>query len=287
MSRLSEMGFFDRCCLVLKHPIRREILESLWKRDCSFIELNDVCEEDHGRLGYHLRRMKGLVEHDPERKVYRLTDEGRLFYEGYIQILGLLRRLELDLKVTKKHNPIRYAEGLSLSDHAVLFYDDETAKRIVTIPFLKAGLLRDLAVFYLASEQTMDREAEEMRKNGIDVEELEKAGVFTFMSGEEWYLHRGKASANTIIGNWLKLTEAKLKKGFRGLQVAGEMNAFFDNAKTRELLLYERKLGQKVPHMVCALCMYEASRLQPEEYTSVIEAHGHRIHKGYASSLLS
>jgi len=277
--------FFEKSLSVLRHTIRRKVLEFLWEKEHPFVELSTICVADHGKLGYHLRRMKNIVEHDPDRKVYRLTDEGRLIHGWFIQARSDFTKRSLDLKVTKQFNPIRYVETLRLGDHATLFYEDENVKRAVSLPFLRTGLLRDLAVIYLASERRMDREAKELRESDVYIEELEEKGAFTIMSGEEWYLRRGRASADVIIGNWLDLAKEKMKEGYRGIQAATEMDAFFDNAKISELLVYERKLGQKIPPTVCALCLYETPRLQPEELISLIEAHGHGIFEEIALQL--
>jgi len=260
-------------------------LESLCEKDHSFIELRDICVSNHGKLGYHLRKMRDIVERDPIRKVYRLTDEGRLLYQWFIDALSDFMKRRLDLTVTADFNPIRYAEKLSLSDHASFFYEDEALKRAVSLPFLRTGLQGHLAVIYLASEQIMDREAKEIRRSITDIEELEKKGSFTIMSGEEWYLRRGRATADVIINNWLKLAEEKIRQGYKGLQIAGEMAPFIDDAKTSELLTYERKLGKKLSLMACALCMHDAAKLQPELLVSVIKAHGHGIFEGIAFEL--
>jgi len=241
------MGQFEKSLSILRHPIRRTILESLSEKDRSFVELTDICIVNHGKLGYHLRKMRNTVEHDPDRDVYRLTHEGRLTCEWFIQAFSDLMKRNLDLTVTPDFNPIRYVEKLSLSDHSILLYEDEVMKRSVSLPFLRAGLQRGLSAIYLASERKMERIAKEMRRSIADAGELEERGAFTIMSAEEWYLRRGKASADVIIGNWFKLAEEKMKEGYRGLQVAAEMDPFIEEVKTHELLVYEGKLGQKLP----------------------------------------
>lgn len=131
----------------------------------------------------------------------------------------------------------------------------------------------------------MDREAKELRESDMHIEELEERGAFTIMSAEEWYLRRGRASADVIIDNWSELAKEKMKEGYRGLQVAVEMDAFFNSRKTGELLVYERKLGRRIPQMFCALCQYKASRLEPDQLVSLVEAHGHGIFEGIALQL--
>jgi len=276
---------FEKSLSILRHTVRRKVLEFLWEKERPFVELSAICATDHGKLGYHLRRMKNIVEHDPDRKVYRLTNEGRLIHEWFMEARSDFKKRALDLEVTKKFNPIRYVERLRLGDHATLFYEDEAVKRTVSVPFLRTGLLRDLAVVYLASEHRMDRVAKELRESDMHIEELEERGAFMIMSAEEWYLRRGKASADVIVANWLELARDKMKEGYRGLQVAAEMDAFFDSAKTDELLVYERKLGRGVPQVFCAMCQYKASRLEPDQLVSLVEAHGHGIFEGIALQL--
>lgn len=186
------------------------------------------------------------------------------------------------MRVTPERNPSRYVERLKLGDHAILIYDDEASKRAVVYPFLKVALLRGLALLYLVSERGMDREATEMRRNGLDVEGLKEKGDLTFMSAEEWYLRQGKASGDTIVANLLNLAKRKISEGYGGLQVAGETNTFFEGNKNGELLIYERKLGRTLSTALCGLCLYEAPRVQPQ----FIQAHGHRISEEAGSNLM-
>lgn len=88
MSENFDIGLFEDAVVVLKHPLRRRILEYLWEKEYSFNELSKLCEEDHGKIGYHLRKMKRLVRHHPDRKVYQLTREGRLAHDLLLQGLS-------------------------------------------------------------------------------------------------------------------------------------------------------------------------------------------------------
>jgi len=270
---------------VLWHPIRRRLLESLWEKDRSFDELNRICS-NHGRLGYHLRSMSGMMIRDPRRKVYRLTDEGRVAWEWLVQASSDYARRRLDIEVTPAQNPFTYADQLNLSDHAFVMYGDADFRRAVAFPFLRAGLTRAMATIYLASEQGMDKERKEMKRRYADIEELEERGAFTIMSAEEWYMRRGKASPHTIVDNWSKLVQEKMREGYKGLQAAAEMDVFFENSKTSELLIYEKKLGRKLPQGLCGMCMYDAPRLEPGQVMSLIETHGHGIFERIALGFL-
>jgi hypothetical protein len=179
-----------------------------------------------------------------------------------------------------------YADQLNLSDHAFVMYGDADFRRAVAFPFLRAGLTRGMATIYLASEQGMDKERKEMKRRYADIEELEERGAFTIMSAEEWYMRRGKASPHTIVDNWSKLVQEKMREGYKGLQAAAEMDVFSENSKTSELVAYERKIGRKFPQSICGMCMYDAPRLEPGQVMSLIETHGHGIFERIALGFL-
>jgi len=177
--------------------------------------------------------------------------------------------------------PRRYARRLRPGDHAVLFYDTDEVKREVSFPFLEVGLLRAEAAVYVPSEHKLDSESWEIQRYGINVDRL-RQGAFTIISSDEWYLRKGKAQAETIIANWLTLLKEKQKAGFTGLRTAGEMEVFFDHAKSRELLRYEAALGRQLDPNLCALCLYDTSRLDEEPFIQLNKSHGHSIFKGIA-----
>lgn len=178
--------------------------------------------------------------------------------------------------------PITYVEKLGCGDHAMLLYRNEIVSRSISIFFLSSGLQRGAAGVYLASERRIDQVTCELRRRGIDTEEREKKGAFAVMSAEEWYLRRGKASADMIIGNWLKLAKDKIKEGYKVLQAVGETDCFFDNGEVKELMVYEKKLGKRFSLPMCALCVYDAARVEPKHFWSLMEAHGHGIFQGIA-----
>jgi len=267
----------DEMFLILRHPLRRRILALLWEHDLTFRGISQKCSPNHGGLGYHLRAMRKMVRHDPRGAVYTLTGEGRRAQESLIQLRRTYEKRRLDLKVTPEFNPVRYVEKLSDGDHALLLHTDEAVAFAWSHAFLKAGILRGMAAVYLVSERRMTRAARELSMNDIKTEELEKDGAFVMMCSEEWYLRRGKASADTIIANWSRLIDEKVKAGYRGIQAAGEADVFVENAKTAELLAYENKLGRVLRKDLCGLCMCGGRGLEPDLVMSLIAAHGHGV----------
>jgi len=268
----------DELHRALAHRIRRSIIECLQKNDLSFQELlKYVGITNHGKLGFHIKALRGLVEREPKMKKYRLTDRGQLAGELIWDTRFIIERGGRDLA----HEPTRYVRRLRSGDHAVLCYDAEDVKREICFSFLEAGLPKNEAIVYLVSEHKLDSEGREIQRYGISADYFHTE-AFTIMPAEEWYMKKGKAQAKTIIANTLTLLKEKQKAGFAGLRVAGEMEVFFNYAKTEELLRYEAALGRQLPPNLCALCLYETHRLDENQLVQLGKCHGHEIFKDIA-----
>ena len=263
----------------LSHPIRRQIIECLQKQKAlSFYELLQCAPtSNHGKLGFHLRALEELIEHDPSTSKYRLTDRGKLAAEVICTVRLTMAKDELTLA----HEPTRYVRRLELGDHAVLFYDTEEIKRKIFFPFLEAGILKGEAVVYLTSEHKLDSEKQEIQRYGINLGNINKE-TLTIMSAEEWYMKKGKAQATTIISNWLTLLKEKQKAGYTGLRGATEMKVFLNYAKAKELLKYEAALGTHLRYALCGLCTYNIRKLDEQQFIQLNHNHGHSIFKGIA-----
>jgi DNA-binding transcriptional ArsR family regulator len=268
----------DEIHKALAHPIRRRIIELLQENDLSFQKLlEQVGVGNHGKLGFHIRSLEGLVERDPSMKRYRLTDRGQLAAELMWDIRFIIDRGGRDLA----HEPTRYVRRLKFGDHAFLCYDKEEVKQEIVFSFLEAGLSNKEAVVYLVPEHKLDPENEAAKRYGIYTDQLSK-GAFTIMSADEWYLKTGKSKAKTIITNWQTLIKEKQKSGFTGLRAAGDMDPFFNYAKTEELLRYEKTLEKNLPENICGLCIYNENRLNEKLMTQLINCHGHFITRNMA-----
>ena len=269
----------DEILRALAHPVRRRIIESLREKNVlSFNELLDYIKiVNHGKLGFHLRALKGLVEREPSTNKYRLTDRGQLAGELIWDIQFIISRGRRDLQ----QEPTRYARRLIFGDHAFVTYNKESVKREITFPFLEVGLPQNEAVLYLVPENELDLENREIQRYGISADYF-RNGAFTTMSADEWYLKKGKARAETIINNWLTFVKQKQKAGFKGVRAAAEMEVFLNYADGRELLRYETVLGRHLPSNICALCLYNTDKLDKKQLTELTKCHGHLISKDIA-----
>jgi DNA-binding transcriptional ArsR family regulator len=260
----------------LAHPVRRRIIESLRQKNIlSFNELLEFVDiGNHGKLGFHLRALKGLVEREPSTNKYHLTDRGQLAGELIWDIRFIISRGRRDLQ----QEPTGYVRRLVFGDHALLLCNAEDAQREITFSYLEAGIPKQEAALYLVSENRLDLESQKIQTHGVSTGCF-RNGSFTIMSAEKWYLREGKAHAGTIMANWLALAKEKQKAGFKGIRVAGEMRVFFDHAKNKELLKYEMALGRRLPYNMCALCIYDTENLDQKQLNQLTRCHSHLISK--------
>ena len=275
------MNSTSKLLKILSHSIRRRIIKSL--EDQKSLSFNDLLKlvnsRNHGELGFHLRALKGLIEKKSSDE-YSLTNNGLLAAGLLDDISIILSRTTQDLL----NSPIRYAQSLVLGDHAFFSCDSETNKKDMCFSYLRAGLANGEAAVFFAREQKLDSYVHEIQRHGISAEYIDEEALI-IMSAEEWYITKGKAHAQTIISNWTKLLKAKQKAKFLGLRGAGEMDVFFDYAKTRELFTYERMLGRKFTLNLCALCIYDDNKLDERQFRKMITFHGHIISKDIAYKL--
>jgi len=140
----------------MAHPIRRVIIESLYEKGAlSFYELlKCTVLLNHGKLGFHLRTLKGFIEREPSTMKYRLTERGQLAGELIWDIRFRMKKGGPNIA----HEPTRYVQRLKLGDHAILFYDTADIQHEMCFPFLKAGLLKGEAVVYVTSENKLRSE---------------------------------------------------------------------------------------------------------------------------------
>ena len=126
------------------HPVNRKIIDCLRDENLGFTELLNKVDDDgnHGKFGYHLRTLTEFVELEPTTKKYRLTDRGKL-------LASIIR--DFRLLTSRRTETSRYAERLTIGDHAVAFYENDNFKRQISFPFLNAGLSRGEAAVYVVS----------------------------------------------------------------------------------------------------------------------------------------
>ncbi len=263
----------------INHPVRRKILENLGEGGAlSFSHLSKcITTGNHGRLGFHLRALAELVEHEPSTNKYRLTEAGRMA-TGLIEDVQFMAER---IKQNKLNATINYVQNLVLGDHSLFLYGTENFKRETSFSFLKEALVNRRAAVYIVSENKLDSESQEAQKHGISLDQIQN-GAFTILPSYEWYIKKGKAQAKTIIANFKALVKEKQAAGFKGLYVAAEVESLFENGKSKELLEYEKKIGTQFPPNICAICLYSAHTLDENQLLQLTKSHNHLITRQFA-----
>ncbi|HVP92842.1 MAG TPA: MEDS domain-containing protein [Acidobacteriota bacterium] len=272
----------DEILKAITHPVRKRIIESL--RETNTLSFNELIEcvdiGNHGKLGFHLRALTGLVEREPSKNKYRLTDRGQLAGELIWDIRFIISRGGRDVQ----QEPTRYVRRLVLGDHALFLYNNERVKREIAYSFMEAGLQKGEAVVYLVPKNKLDSESREIQRYGITADYF-RSGTFTIISAEEWYLKKGKGQVKTIIANWLALAEEKQQVGFKGIRVAAEMETFCKHAMDK-LLRYETALGRQLPSNMCGLCLYNTEVLNEKQLAQLTKCHSHLVSKDIAWKMI-
>lgn len=80
----------------------------------------------------------------------------------------------------------------------------------------------------------------------------------------------------------MDLLKENLQKGFKELNFVGEAEVLFNYSKSKEVLRYEVTLDRQFPSNLYALCIYDPSRLDEEQFIQLNKNHDHSIFKGIA-----
>jgi sugar-specific transcriptional regulator TrmB len=173
----------------------------------------------------------------------------------------------------------RFIKQLKPTDHAILVYDSQEAKRDVLFNYVESGLKNGEAAVYVCSEENATQIRDSMKHFGIDVEKYEKTGALRIIGYNDFYIINGKFSIPTTLGFWSKFYNKALAKGFKGLRVTGETACFFEHNLTHELLEYEKALHRTLEIPIIAICAYKVDNLNQGDarlnmYNELVKAHG-------------
>ena len=105
----------SKILLILSHKIRRDILNSLEKKEQTFSELMAILEIDTGKMSFHLRNLKLFLEQTPAGK-YKLNRLG----QNSIRLLKDVETLSIDVDFLETQNS-RYLAKFSRRAMAFLF----------------------------------------------------------------------------------------------------------------------------------------------------------------------
>ena len=177
-----------------------------------------------------------------------------------------------------RNEVLEHIKWMEPSEHTSLFYSSREDKRFVLFSYLKAGLVRNEAAVYVASQETPDQIIQAMRAIRIDTDALEKSGALYMIHSKGRYVVKGRFSVSKTMEFWKRLYEKRMTDGFTNMRVAGEMTYFHENRMEKEVIEYKKTLGRRLALPGTAICAYDhrllAETREPDLFLELIKAHG-------------
>ena len=190
----------------------------------------------------------------------------------------------------EKSEILDFVRKMKATDHVIMFYSKPEDKHLVLFTYLKAGLDKGEAAAYIAGQESPDQIRKAMRRFGIDVDELEKAGALHVTDYRDWHIIGDRFNLSKTTSLWKKLYDESMAKGFKGLRVTGETACFFEKGMVKELVEYEKALHRVLEIPMTAICAYDtdvvANEGGGELYLDLIKAHGTVIFAGSEAGLV-
>lgn len=142
-----------------------------------------------------------------------------------------------------------------MGTHAVLFYCAPESKYEVLFSHLKYGAGRQ-GLAYVCSEETPQHVQDEMKKFGLDTDELRAKDMLAIDRCNELYIVNGEVNIPKIMNSFSELSKKYKRMGLEGLRAAAEMSCFFRENKMKELMKYEYTLHRKFGFPAEGICAY-------------------------------
>jgi hypothetical protein len=174
--------------------------------------------------------------------------------------------------------------------HAVLFYDTPENKREVLFSHLKCGHEGNEGLAYVCSEESPQQIRGEMKKFGIDADNMRSRNRLVINNYDSVYIENGEVNIPKIAGKFKDLAESYAASGLNGLRAAAEMSCFFQNHKEKELMDYEYALHRKLSMPAEGICAYNIRELTERNQLGLVmdlvRAHDPAIFTGPMGSLI-
>ena len=152
-------------------------------------------------------------------------------------------------------------------DHNVCFYASTRERHKLLFSNLKAGLDKGCSGLYVASEENIEPIQVEMKKFGLDTDNLKKLRSIT---SHQFYMPDGEFHINKVIEQFRSNLDESLDKGFDGLYVSADVSRLFDDmTKTgtvEKWLDYERSVGRTTKIPLERLCAYNVNQIKTNDY---------------------
>jgi hypothetical protein len=180
-----------------------------------------------------------------------------------------------------------YAARLAPSSHAALFYDNDQVAASVIAAYIKGGVDRREATYFVCSSRGLYQHFLEL--GGVNLNELEGSGSLSNVSAGEFYLESGRLSGRLALENAKLFLKIANEAGFNSARLISliDFNSLPSSIAPKEIVEYERLVGPVCPLRVSAICCYDENRMLEvggnDFFIDILQAHGHALFKGFAS----
>jgi len=170
---------------------------------------------------------------------------------------------------------------LGVHDHVATFYDSDSGRLRLSVPFLREGLLAGQPCVLVASKSVADEYVQALkREKGIDVEAALDSGALATRLGVG-------SSAREAVAGWEQLWWQAVGRGAGAIRVVGEIATYEGFSSSQEMLDYEiayDSLAKRFP--VLTLCQYDVRHFDGATTMGAIQAHPDLYSKRIADFLI-
>ncbi len=221
------------------------------------------------------------------------TDQSSLvrLIEENFQILWLTsEKIDIIEREDPSKRLIRVLDTFAPSDHLLFIYRSVEDKYNVLCSFLRTGLKHGEAVTYITSKENLGQIKDILQRNDIVVEENEKVGALRILGDNEFYIINRTFSIQTTGNLIKKMYDDTLKRGFKGLRIFGEMDCFFQEKLSHELIEYEKTLHRILDVPIIGMCAYNANLIEKANnsvdlYNELLKTHAKVLFTGRGKQL--
>jgi hypothetical protein len=184
---------------------------------------------------------------------------------------------------TEGHRPGTPAGAqLAANDHFATFYDSDSGRLRLGVPFLRDGLLAGDRCFLAASKPLSDQYCQALSEEpGVELGAALAGGALVTMTSAPG------ATARTAVAGWEQLWWKALGEGARAIRVVGEMATYDSFATAPDMLDYEvayDSLAKRMP--VMTLCQYDVRSFDGPTLLRALQSHPDLFRKRISDYLI-
>jgi hypothetical protein len=163
-----------------------------------------------------------------------------------------------------------FLSSFQATNHVILFYDTQVAKREVLFNHLKFGEEHQ-GLAYVCSEESPEQIRQEMIDFGLKAKSSVLANQkLTIANYDQVYIVDGEVNIPKIMNKFSTMVESCKALGMFGLRAGAEMSCFLRQGKIDDLIEYENALHRKLAFDAEGICAYNVSEMSALGFLNII-----------------